>query len=252
MWGINLHPMMQRMLVIVVAFLSVNIPIAVFAQTISVVTDADIERAKKLQPNISEKDIERAQQRYRMPSDAELSQVPIPQAPNIDALPTPISKGSVDIGAIANSYESNSSAMNSAQGIQTGPSLLVFVSFSMPEVTLNMLIGQAARTRATLVIRGLVNGSLVETVGRVHRLIGKRRVAFLIDPKSFDKFAVVSAPTFVLLRDGAQTKPCDSGLCYATDSYISVAGDVSLDYALEYIVRSSPRFTKDARRFLGN
>ena len=46
----------------------------------------------------------------------------------------------------------------------SGPSLLVFVSFAMPDATITRLLDQASGARATLVLRGLVNGSLRDTV----------------------------------------------------------------------------------------
>lgn len=220
------------------------------AQSTPIVTDADIERVRRSQPAISDKDIERARNRYRTPSDLELSRVPIPSAPNLDALPQPKTSQPIDLEALAKGYEANADRIAAAQGIRSGPALLVFVSFSMPQPTLQQLVDQAARAKAALVIRGLVNRSLRDTVARVQHLIGTRQVAFQIDPQAFDRFAVTQTPTFVLVRDGAQSTPCNAGLCYASDAYAATSGDVSLDYALEYIERRAPRFARDAQSFL--
>ena len=73
-------------------------------------------------------------------------------------------------------------------------SLLVFVSFAMPEATITRLLDQASRARATLVLRGFVNGSLRDTVERMQRLIGNRQVAVQIDPQAFDRFSIVRTP----------------------------------------------------------
>jgi conjugal transfer pilus assembly protein TrbC len=44
-----------------------------------------------------------------------------------------------------------------------------------------------------------------QTVAVVQELIGKRRVAWVIDPEAFTRFAVRQAPTFVLtLNDACQ------------------------------------------------
>jgi len=124
------------------------------------------------------------------------------------------------------------------------------VSFSIPQKTLELLVEQAARAKATLVLRGFVKGSLQDTVLRVQRLIGEREVGFQIDPQAFDRFAIARTPSFVLVREGAQSKPCSSGQCFASDAFVSTAGDVSLDYALEYIQRTAPQYSREAAQFL--
>ena len=224
--------------------------ICMHGATAQSVTNADIARAARDQPVITEQDMEHARQKHRMPTEGELLRVPVPAAPNLDALPAPTSSRAVDLEALAKGYEANADRMATAQGIQSGPGLLVFVSFSMPEPTLRRLVDQAAKAQAVLVIRGFVNGSLRETVAHARGLIGHRQVAFQIDPQSFDRFAVVKTPTFVLVRDGAQGKACGAGLCFPADTFVATSGDVSLDYALEFIERQAPRFSKDARRYL--
>lgn len=215
------------------------------------VTDADIARAQKQQPKITDADIERAQRANRMPSEAELARVPISGTPRIDALPQPGGAAhNVDLGALARGYEKAVGSPLQQTGFGTGPSLLVFISFSMPKSTLDRLVDQAARSQAVLVIRGFVNGSLKETVARVKDLIGTRKVGFQIDPQAFHRFSVSATPTFVLLRNGAVPTSCGTNTCFTADAFVSVAGDVSLDYALEYFQRSAPRFEIDTAMFL--
>jgi conjugal transfer pilus assembly protein TrbC len=224
--------------------------IAPVALAQSPVTDADIERARRSQPVITEQDIARARQQTRMPSDTELRNVPLSSTPNIDALPQPKSSAPLDLAAIAKGFDVNAEQMAQAQSMLSGPALLVFVSFSMPEPTLQRLVDQAARAKATLVLRGFINGSLRETMWRVQRMIGKRRVAVQIDPQAFDRFAVSRTPSFVLVRDGAQAKDCASGFCYANDAFVATSGDVSLAYALEYMQRTAPQFSRNTMGFL--
>jgi conjugal transfer pilus assembly protein TrbC len=212
-----------------------------------VVTDADIERAKQSQPTISDQDVERARQRNRMPSDAELRRVPVPSTPRIEALPQPASRTPIDLGALARGFDAR--AGQPALQAPSGPGLLVFISFAMPEATLTRLIDQAARARASLVLRGLVDGSLTKTVTRVQGLIGTRQVAVQIDPQAFDRFSVTQTPTFVLVRDGARPQSCAAGMCFAADAYAMAAGDVSLDYALAFFQRSAPKLARDAGVF---
>ena len=214
------------------------------------VSDADIERARQSQPVITEQDMARARRRHPMPSETQLHRIPVPSAPNVDALPRPLSQRPIDLGALAKVYEANTDRMAQAQGLASGPGLLVFISFSMPEATLTRLVDQASRARAALVLRGFVNGSLRDTVARIQHLIGKRDVAVQIDPRAFERFAIRQTPSFVLVRAGAQPSQCAAGMCFAADAYALVAGDVSLDYALEYFQRATPRFARDAGGFL--
>jgi conjugal transfer pilus assembly protein TrbC len=212
-------------------------------------TEADIARAAKSQPVITDRDIEQAAKNNRMPTDAELARVPIPASPRIDALPQPQFQKKMDLGAIAQGYEAMGSPTPSSP-LMTGPALLVFVSFSMPEPTLNRLVDQATQAGATLVLRGFVDGSLQKTVLQAQRLIGQRKVGFQIDPQAFDRFSVSSTPTFVLLKDGISAEPCAAGTCYPSNAFVSASGDVSLDYALEHFKRNSSSFSRPALTFL--
>lgn len=218
------------------------------AQTAPTVTDADIERARQAQPVITDRDVERARQQHRTPSDADLARVPTPSTPKVDALPQPATKVPLDLEALAKGFDAQ--ANPPALGANRGPGLLIFVSFSMPQATLSRLVDQAARARASLVLRGLVNGSLRDTIERMQALIGSRQVSVQIDPQAFDRFGVVRTPSFVLVRDGARPQQCGSGMCLATDQFVLAAGDVSLDYALRYFQRTAPRVSGDAAPFL--
>jgi conjugal transfer pilus assembly protein TrbC len=219
------------------------------AQNPPVITDADIERVRREQPAITEGDIDAARRKYSMPGDAELRYAPVP-TPNVEALPQPLSRTPIDLEALARGYASQADAMTQAQGLATGPGLLVFVSLSMPRPTLQRLVGQAARAKASIVLRGFANGSLRDTVAQVQGLIGARQVAVQIDPQAFDRYAVTRVPTFVLVREGTRPVACASGSCAPADSFLRTSGDVSLDYALEHMRRSAPGFGPPADIFL--
>lgn len=220
------------------------------AQNPPLVTNADIERVRREQPAISDQDIEQARQRHRMPSDAELEATPAPALPNLDALPTPAVRVPIDLEALARGYASQAQAMSRAEGLASGPGLLVFVSLSMPQPTLQRLIDQAARAQASIVLRGFAHGSLRTTVVQVQRLIGDRQVALQIDPQAFDRYAVTRVPTFVLVREGTRPVACAGGSCVSAEGFLRTSGDVSLDYALEYMQRSAPGFAPAADIFL--
>jgi conjugal transfer pilus assembly protein TrbC len=200
------------------------------------------------QPTVTDADIERARQRHRMPTEAELARIPVPAGPRIEALPQPATSVPIDLEALSRGFDAH--AGQPGLPGSAGPRLLVFVSFAMPEVTITRLLDQAARAQATVMLRGLVNGSIRDTVERMQRLIGSRRVAVQIDPQSFDRFSVVRTPSFVLVRDGAATLPCATGMCIAKEQFAMAAGDVSLDYALKFFERSMPAIARDASSFL--
>ncbi len=219
-----------------------------WAQATPPVSDAEVELASRAEPVVTDRDVERARRKHPTPSDADLARVPVPSTPKVDMLPQPATRTLIDLEALAKGFD----AQTGQQALKpnAGPGLLIFISFEMPEPTLARLVDQAARARASLVLRGLVNNSLRDTVERVQRLVGSRQVSVQIDPQAFDRFAVTRTPSFALLRDGAQPQPCGAAACFAADQFAVAAGDVSLDYALEFIQRSAPRLARDAGGFL--
>lgn len=191
-------------------------------------------------PALAEADIESARQRHRMPTEAELARVPIPGAPRIENLPQPFTRMPIDLEAISRGFDLQNGTQAAAMSpVKAGPKVLIFVSFAMPEATLQRLVDQAARAGATLVLRGMVNGSIRETVTRMQALIGSRRVAVQIDPEAFDRYGITRTPTFVLATDGAGTETCASRACGSSQLLLKVAGDVTLEYALQYLNRGS-------------
>jgi len=222
------------------------------AQAAPGVTEPDIEKARQGQPVVTEQDLQRARQRHQMPSDEQLRRMPVPSTPNIGNLPQPGTASAVDLEALARGFDAQTARPGLQNSLQPSlePAMYIFVSFSMPDSTLTRLVDQASRARATLVLRGMVDGSLVRTVTRVRQLLGTRKVAVHIDPQAFDRYAVNRTPSFVLVPEGAPSAPCEAGLCVPGDSHAIVAGDVSLDYALAHVQRTAPRFSKAAAVYL--
>lgn len=212
-------------------------------------TDADIERARQQYRQPTDAEVEAAKKKYRMPSEAELDHAAASQLPvNVDAIPQP--KGRVDVEALARTYEQNRQVFEGKGSVTERPALLVFVTLAMPEAALRLLIDQAARSHGVLVLRGLQNGSIRQTAARVQQLIGEVRVEFQIDPQAFDRFGVHAVPAFVVVKADSQVSDCSAGACIAPDAFASIAGDVSIDYALQVIAQRSPRFKADAELFL--
>lgn len=164
--------------------------------------------------------------------------------PELDRLPQPLAQQPLDLEALARGYASTTGST----GLESGPRLLVFISLSMPAASLQRLFDQAEKAQAVLVLRGLANGSWRETVDRLQPLIGNRRLALQIDPLAFDRYSVDLVPTMVL-QSTASAASCTSGQCSTPSQYVRIAGDVSLDYALDAMLRTAPSFTTEAEPF---
>lgn len=170
-----------------------------------------------------------------------------PPPHRIDRLPRPQAGGALDLGEVARGYEA---AGVGAMPHAGAPRLLVFVSLAMPDGSLRRLAADAPRAGAVLVLRGLHEGSMARTAARIRQL-GGGKTAIQVDPKAFARFGIEQVPTMVLAREAAAVSACQERGCAAPGDFVSVAGDVTLDYALEHIARATPRFAAQARRLRG-
>lgn len=92
--------------------------------------------------------------------------------------------------------------------------ILIFVSLSMPEVSLQALYQEAESLGAVLVLRGLQEHSFKKTASTLKRL----GIAVQIDPTLFTRYEVSQVPTFVgLYPEGVHR----------------LSGNVSLSYVIE-------------------
>jgi conjugal transfer pilus assembly protein TrbC len=190
-------------------------------------------------------DIDRALKANPFPDADRIGSQAIPQPPRVEP-----QRSAIDIEALARGKVQLPNA-GGTSGAATVP-LRIFITLDMPRASLQLLTDQAARAGAVLVLRGLKSQSMRQTVAVVQELIGKRRVAWVIDPEAFTRFAVRQAPTFVLMLNDAASdaqRGCNAG-CATPASFVSVAGDVSLDYALETIQRRQPQAAPRAKPFL--
>ena len=175
---------------------------------------------------------------------------------------TPPAAGTIDISAMARQGAALTAPPPATSGISA---LRIFITLDMPRGSLQRLVDQAARSGATLVLRGLKAQSMRQTLAAVGELIETRRVSWVIDPDAFTRFQVSAAPTFVLtLADepipgtpGFGSVPelprCAGTGCAAPTAqanFLSVSGDVSLDYALDAMLRASPEATPRASTIL--
>lgn len=190
--------------------------------------------------------IERAREAHPLPSLERLNRVPVQAVPRI----TP-SRPGLDLEEIARRHAHLHGS--SSESRREPPALRIFVSLAMPEQSLRLLAAQAERSGATLVLRGLKANSMKQTLDAVQALIGERKVAWQIDPEAFARYGVQRAPTFVLNKaaDGRELSSATCGAhCATAPRFYSVAGDVSLDYALDALVRRHPDAGRDARPYV--
>ncbi|MFA7098296.1 MAG: type-F conjugative transfer system pilin assembly protein TrbC [Gammaproteobacteria bacterium] len=161
-------------------------------------------------------------------------------APNIEALPKPAATAP-DIALLA---EKHKDLGRIALPQTHRADLLVLVSLSMPREALERTVQQAERAGATLVFRGLKGDSMMKMGEELKAIIGDRNVSAVIHPPAFQQFAVTQVPAVVIARPEAG-HVLDNG-CSKAETFVKVTGDVSLDYALDYIERRSPTWAEVA------
>ena len=205
----------------------------------------------------------RALKAQPLPAPERLATQPPREIPRIPTnQPNPSTLGTIDIAAMAR----QGAALTTPPAPDNSTSALrIFITLDMPRASLQRLVDQATRSGATLVLRGLKAQSMRQTLAAVGELIETRRVSWVIDPDAFTRFQVSSAPTFVLtLTDEPvpgtpafgpvpSLPRCSGNGCTspATEvSYLSITGDVSLDYALDAMARRNPEAAPRASAIL--
>lgn len=131
--------------------------------------------------------------------------------------------------AISAGEKINNSKIQEIEG-----SILVFVSFSMPQGELKQLISEANQLKASVVLRG-VDKDFISTIKKIKEIVGDQN-GVLIDPFLFKRFDVQTVPTFILPLESLEKCTLDS--CRSI-KYVKAQGSVSLRYFLELIERTS-------------
>lgn len=194
-------------------------------------------------------DMAKAQQRAReamgrlTDSGTMKQQYGIAGMPKVEALPKPAAPAP-DIASIAEKYKHLGQAAIPQNG---QPDLFVMVSLSMPKEALVRTAEQAERAGATLVFRGLKGDSMTKMGEEIKAIVGSRSVSVVVHPPAFQQFSVTRVPAIVIARPEAGNV-LDNG-CSKPETFVKVSGDVSLDYALDYIERKSPAWAAVARYF---
>lgn len=153
--------------------------------------------------------------------------------PKVEALPQ-AAVPAPDIATIAEKYKELGRPSASKNG---QPELMVLVSLSMPREALERTVMQAERAGAVLVFRGLKGDSMTKMGEEIQSIVGKRSVSAVVHPPAFQQFSVTKVPAVVIARPEAGNV-LENG-CSQGGTFVKVSGDVSLDYALDYIERRS-------------
>jgi conjugal transfer pilus assembly protein TrbC len=187
--------------------------------------ETDMERSNRILKEVTE----RVVNQYRAP------------APRLDNMPQPTVKASP--ADMAEQFRQSPIAKQPP----VAPELMVFVSFSMPRENLLRIVEQSERTGARLIFRGFTGDKLTDMSKRIADLLGKHRVEAVVHPPAFTQFKVNQVPALVMAQANAGEQ-IENG-CAQPGRYVKVTGDVSQDYALEYIERTSPQWSAAARLF---
>ncbi len=111
--------------------------------------------------------------------------------------------------------------------------ILIFMSLSVPQASWAQWARDAARTGAPLVLRGVGDGGLRQTVKAVGERLGGHEAGVAIDPRLFRLFGVERVPAVVAVPGGVP--PCRSRGCADDPAppHDLVTGNIGLPAALE-------------------
>lgn len=148
------------------------------------------------------------------------------------------------ITQLLNSYNFKQNDIQKSQIIHHP--VMIFVSSSIPQQSLKDLMFQARKTGAVLVFRGFI-GNLRNTAEFMQRLT-KDNVSAIIDPRLFDMFKIERVPTFVVVPNDIQG--CEGSTCSVTPQHDRIAGNVTLNFALEQIANGKGISKSVAQQYL--
>lgn len=114
--------------------------------------------------------------------------------------------------------------------------LLIFISSSMPKKTIINLMQQASPLGAMFVVRGLINGSYVNTYKYFYNLKGDNTVGIMLNSTLFKAMQIDAVPTFALYQSD---QDLIHTACNVTPKYTKVSGEVTVRYALGQLNRSN-------------
>ena len=139
-----------------------------------------------------------------------------------------------------------------AAGRANAPEILLFTSLSVPAASWRQWARDAARIGAPLVMRGVGEEGLRETVKRIGGRLGGAEAGVAIDPRLFRLFGVTRVPAVVVVPGGVPA--CRSPGCSDDPAppHDRVTGNIGLAAALEAIAAEGSAGRDAARRHLAS
>ena len=123
-----------------------------------------------------------------------------------------------------------------ASGARAGTAqILIFTSLSVPRESWRQWAGEAAKTGAPLVLRGVAEGGLPATAKQIGERLGGAEAGIAIDPRLFRLFGVTRVPAVAVVPNGVP--PCRSRGCAEDPAppHDLVTGNIGLAAALEAV-----------------
>jgi conjugal transfer pilus assembly protein TrbC len=123
------------------------------------------------------------------------------------------------------------------------PSILIFVSFSMPPSSLEAYLRDAKKTHASVVIRGLIDNSFQKTFQRIASLVeASGGDGVELNPLWFKRFGIEAVPAVVVVPENSACfkKP----VCKKEKDFDVMTGDIALSAALK-MIRDRGQLTSD-------
>lgn len=118
--------------------------------------------------------------------------------------------------------------------VKKQPTILIFVSFSMPKQSLEAILLDAKKIHATVVIRGLINNSFQSTMLRIAELVkASGGDGMVLNPIWFKRFAIKQVPSIVVVPEGSICFIKDT--CDQDHDFDRITGDIPLSAALKMI-----------------
>lgn len=165
-----------------------------------------------------------------------------PKAPDVRVLSGPA--GTIDPSTIAKQYY-----QVEQQAEAETPKAMIMVSFSMPVESLKRLATQAGKAHIPLVLRGIpgdISREGWQQLAAKLQPLKNLGADVYIHPVWFQRYKVDTVPTFIVAPNAKEG--CDDGACES--GYSSIAGDVTLDFALERIRDKGGAAAKVAQDYL--
>jgi len=114
------------------------------------------------------------------------------------------------------------------------PSVLIFISFSMPEKSIESYLRDAKKIHASVVIRGLIDNSFQKTFQRMATLVkSSGGDGVELNPIWFKRFNIKTVPAVVVV--GENSACFKNNICQKDRDFDVITGDITLDSALRMI-----------------